>query len=241
MKPSEVKNKYSALKKLEKRANYLYKHNYEKYIYINYNKLLIDKIIFNGSCHLTSIFKNVLIEEDYSEFLFRFYKINEIIELLQKLCYFHLKIEVIFPNYFPLIEKKYLYNNVFEKQKVIDKQVELEKQKKNNPIVKNEQKNNNNQFFTSSIFNSSESIIRIIFGINKKQNLKKNLINNKEIRNNKNSQKSDINEENDSNDINCLIEEINKGEEKINNNNKINKNSIEFNSNNNNIKKPKLQ
>ena len=80
----------------------------------------------NGRCHLVAVFKNYLIEDDNSEYLRRFYKSRESGPRLKKLFLYHEETSVIFPNYTPLVESKYLYNNVIKKQRVIDEQQDLE-------------------------------------------------------------------------------------------------------------------
>ena len=114
------------LKKIELRANYLHKYFYKKYINTDYNSLLIEKIISNDKSHLVAIFKDYLIFDEYDEFLRRFYKKNEIKERINKLCYYHIQTSVIFPNYFPLVESKYIYNSVIQKQRIINEQEENE-------------------------------------------------------------------------------------------------------------------
>ena len=257
MKYSKFNNKCSILKMMEIRANYLFKYNYRKYSHVNYNSLLIENIMSNGRYRIVSIFKNYLIEDDYSEFLRRYYKYNEIRERLKKLCDYHLQTSVIFPNYFPLIESKYLYTSVVRKQRIIDEQQENEDKKnelQNINITKEKNEKKNDKLFTCSIYNeilnSSESVMRIIFGIenknkNKKNNLKNFFINNNnENKNNKNSKIFNNNEEKDKDSFELynIINEISKVEKNIISKNDINRDLDIINFNNKNIKnKPKLQ
>jgi hypothetical protein len=126
MKKENFNNRNLLLKKIEKRANYLLKHNYNKYIHSNINNLIIESIMCNGRCHIVSIFKNYLIEDDFSEYIHKFYKLEIAQDMLKDLFYYHLQTSFIFPNYCPLIESKYLYNNVVRKQRIIDEQQEIE-------------------------------------------------------------------------------------------------------------------
>ena len=240
----------SFLKKLEFRAKYLYKNNYKQYAYTDYNILLIDEIISNDKTHLVAIFKDYLIYDEFDEFLRRFYKSNEIKERINKLCYYHIQTSVIFPNYFPLVESKYIYNNVVQKQRIINEQEENEENK-----IKNKKKEKKiDKLFTSTIYDEildgSDSVMRIVFGIeNKKYNLKKyQKEKEKENENNSNKNNDDINKENsldtnkDSFEINDLIKEFDKAEKKLNLNNQKNKNLSEYTLNNKNKKlNPKIK
>ena len=249
MKINKKNNWNSLLKRIESRANYLSKYYYKKYIHADLNNIIIENIMSNGTCHIVSLFKNYLIEDDYSEYIHRFYNYKETIIRLKKLFYYHVKTSVIFPNYFPLTESKYLYNNVIKKQRIIDEQQDLDEKRKNEKI------NNNieikDKLFTSSIyndiFNSSESVMRIVFGLEKNDyNLKKN-INYKKNNNLEKYKLSDSNESNltnnkDYSELNTLIKELDIAEENLNNNNNKSKNLVEYNlKNNNNIKKSKLK
>ena len=173
----ENKSNYnSIIKKMQSRAAYLCKHHYKKYIDRSYNKLMIENLMANGRCHLVAVFKNYLIQDDISDYLRRFYTYEESIHRLKKLFKFHQETSVIFPNYTPLIESKYLYNNVIRKQRIIDAQQDLEgkgdksKSKKKN---KKENINTDENIFNSTIFGDilspSESVLRIMFGIEKKE------------------------------------------------------------------------
>ena len=159
----------SLLKKVERRANYLYKYQYRKYINMNYNNLIIENLMCNGRCHVVAVFKNYLIEDDNSEYLRRFYKYKESSPRLKKLFSYHEETSVIFPNYTPLVESKYLYNNVIRKQRVIDEQQNLEV--KRNYKKSNKCKdffNKEDKVFNSTVFgeilSQNESVLRIIFG-----------------------------------------------------------------------------
>ena len=163
------------LKKIESRANYLYKYNYKKSIHINYNSLITESLMCNCKSHLVSIFKNYLIEDDFSEYIHRFYNSKESPPRLKKLFLYYEETSVIFPNYTPLIESKYLYNNVIRKQRIINEQQNIENKKndfklskeKKSDNIKNDEKVFNSTFF-GEILNQNESVLRIVFGIEKK-------------------------------------------------------------------------
>ena len=242
----------SILKKIEIRANYLYKYNYKKYVHNDYNSLLIEKIMSNEKSHLVAIFKDHLIFDELDEFLRRFYKNNEIKERINKLCFYHIQTSVIFPNYFPLVESKYIYNNVVQKQRIINEQEEKEENKIK--IKNNKKEKKNDKLFTSTIYDEildgSGSIMRIVFGFeSKKYNLKKyQNENNNNSGKNKDKDKEGVNIENsldinkDSFEINALIKELDKAEEKLNLKNKKNNNlSKHILNNKNNIFKTKIK
>ena len=158
----------------------------EKYktVEIDYNTLLINNLLCNGKCHIVALFKEHLINDDYSEFLKRYYNNNESSIRIKKISKYYYETSVIFPNYTPLSEAKYIYKNIMKKQKVIDQQQELEEKQEIRKKKKYHNNLNINNIFDSSayydILNQSESVLRIIFGINK---LKKNKEKNKSYEN----------------------------------------------------------
>ena len=218
-------NLKSLLKKIEFRASYLYKYYYKKYIHYHYNNLIVENLMCNGRCHLVAVFKNYLIEDDNSEYLKRYYRYKESAPRLKKLFLYHDETSVIFPNYTPLIESKYLYNNVIKKQRVIDEQQDLENIRNDQKLNKRKKENINKEdkVFNSTVFGdiltTSESVLRIIFGIennnknknNNKDNLNENQEKNKNIDNNDN-----INSDSDYEEIKQLIKKVETIEENIN-------------------------
>ena len=194
------------LKKVEKRANQLMLSDFNKYFYKKYEIQIIENVMCNDSCHFVAVFKDYLIADDHSEYLRRIYKRKESVQRLIKLFSYYQETSVIFPNYTPLIESKYLYNNVIRKQRVIDEQQNLEeykkylvnkekkKNKQNSPLkaIENIFEQDSNEEEASKVFNSrayyeilntSESVPRIVFGIeddNKVKNNSKNNEKNKE-------------------------------------------------------------
>jgi len=163
----------SSLMNIEKRSIYLRKMNYKK-IEEKYNKLVVNSLMSNGKCHIVALFKDYLIEDDHSEYLRRFYTKIESNPRLKKLFDYYEETSVIFPNYTPLIEAKYIYKNIMKKQKVIDEQQDLEDKQNYEKThkIKNEILRKKDYVFNTIVYdeilNQSESILRIIFGINKK-------------------------------------------------------------------------
>ena len=171
----------------EKRAHQLMIENY-KLIEINYNILITNNLLCNGKCHLVALFKEYLIDDDNSEFLRRYYTTNESIIRIKKVAKYYFETSVIFPNYTPLSEAKYIYRNIMKKQKVIDQQQELEDEKEENKKWKFQRNDSNKKVFDTVVYNDilnqSESILRIIFGINRPKNKNKNENNNNKDNNN---------------------------------------------------------
>ena len=238
------------LENFEKLVNKLFLENYIDYFDQNYEIQLIENVMSNGSCHFVAVFKDFLILDDFSEYLHRYYKEKESISRLNKLYDYYHETSVIFPNYCPLKESKYLYDNVIKKQNVIDEQQDLEdykkfkkkdekkKDKKPSTIQKIEKifKNNGDEEETrvfdskvyDEIFNTSESLQRIIFGIDKKSknNDKKSI--------DVNYENNNIND-NEQTDDNDSIRELLFNIEKFNNIKEKNKKIISFNKNKNNL------
>ena len=177
----------SILSIIGKRTHQLMIENY-KAIEINYNILVINNLLCNGKCHIVALFKEHLIDDDNSEFLKRYYTERESSIRIKKVARYYFETSVIFPNYTPLNEAKYIYKNIMRKQKVIDQQQELEEL--NDDKKKKNRKNTNKIVFDTLVYddilNQSESILRIIFGINKgkknnnENNKSENIIDNSE-------------------------------------------------------------
>ena len=176
----------SILSLIEKRRYKLMFENY-KTVEINYNTLVINNLLCNGKNHIVAIFKEHLIDDDNSEFLRRFYTERESSIRIKKVAKYYFETSVIFPNYTPLNEAKYIYKNIMKKQKVIDKQQELEEEIEENKKRKIKKISNKNVFDTlayEDILNQSESIMRILFGINKQKKKNNNTLKNNNNDNN---------------------------------------------------------
>ena len=240
----------SLLKKVERRANYLYKYHYRKYIHTHYNNLIIENLMCNGRCHVVAVFKNYLIEDDNSEYLRRFYKYRESAPRLKKLFSYHNETSVIFPNYTPLEESQYLYNNVIRKQRIIDEQQNLE-------VKKNDKKskkckdffNKEDKVFNSTVFgdilSQSESVLRIMFGIEKKEKEKdkeKDVPNelNIDVNDDYNKRNSDF-DDSEYVEVKQLISKVENAEEKLNNENNNSLGGYKLNGGNNKPMKYKLK
>ena len=158
----------------------------------NYNLLLINNILSNSKCHIVALFKEYLLYDEHGEFLKRYYKYYEITSRLIKTFHYYSKTYILYPNYSPLFESKYLYRNIIKKQMIINKMIREKKRnikKGKEKEIKDENKNEDN-FFSNTIYNDilneSKSFTSLLFGEegkNKKNEQKSNdkIENEKEI------------------------------------------------------------
>jgi len=159
---------------------------YKKYtnnISNKFNLIIINSILSNRKIHIVSKFKDFLLYDEISEFLKRFYRGDESSTRLKKISKYFKETSVLYPNYSPLFESKYIYSNIIKKQMVIIKQENYKKKNKNCNIKKHYQDKNENIkneiiFFTSTIYNDilneSESFMSLLFGIDNKKKTKDN-------------------------------------------------------------------
>jgi hypothetical protein len=121
----------------------------------------------NQKSHIVTLFKDFLILSDNIEFIRKYYKIAEIKKRLKKLIDYYEETSFIFPNYTPLKESKYIYNNIIKKQKIIDDQQDYE-DNKNIKVIYNKNYNQNN-FLNSKLFDNdfykNNSVIKLFFGV----------------------------------------------------------------------------
>ncbi len=139
---NKINNQIPSLKQIEKKINLKFKNFYSLDNNF-YNIKIINEIIFNESTHIVSLFKEILINDDNSEFFQNFYTLENSKKILPKIYEYYIACSVIFPNYVILPESKYIYKNIQRKQRVIDNQQELEEK------IEREKKNfyNNNKYF----------------------------------------------------------------------------------------------
>ena len=112
------------IKKIFKKFNKKYNTMPKKY-----NLIIIDNIIFNDKSHIVSVFKDLLINHDFNDFLKRFYTREESDIRLPKYFEYYNLYSKIFPNYTSIPEGKYFYINIQKKQRMIDLQEDMEKEK----------------------------------------------------------------------------------------------------------------
>ena len=158
----EISPMITLKKYIYNKFNKFYSNNYN-----NYNIKIITEIILNSPSNIVAIFKDYLIEGDYSEFLQRQYSINECNKCLPKIFDYYYSSSVIFPNYVVLPESKYFYKNIQRKQRIIDNQQNIINKKNN-------QNKGNIQFFTIQVLDSildqtDTSGIKDFFGVKNNQ------------------------------------------------------------------------
>lgn len=169
VKTASRKHEDDPLTKIKKRAKIHLIKSYEK-VSLSYNDLIVNALLSNGKCHLVALFKDFLIQDDVSEFLKRQYKNYESKIRLKKLINFYNSTSLIYPNYTPVVEAKFIYKNVMHKQKIIDQQQENEDmQKYLKKHQKKVQKEKDNVFNTQAyeeIINESNSFLINMLGLN---------------------------------------------------------------------------
>ena len=156
-------------------------NKYSKNVKKEYNLLIMNNILSKGKCHIVALYKEFLLYYDYIEFLKRFYKITESRSRLINISYYFKETTIIFPNYSPLIESKYLIYNFRKKQilknKILNNKRKLKKSKKKDKdkykeTYQDNNKENDNNFFSNTIYNDildeSESFLNLLFGVEKK-------------------------------------------------------------------------
>lgn len=209
------------LKELEKSIN---KQFHKKYhIEPNdYNIIKIEQIIYNETSHIVSIFKDRMILDDFFEFLSKFYPKLESPSLLTKCLSYYATNSIFFPNYSALPEFKLIYKNINDKQRILD-ECEIEKYKNKIEVIKIEDKESKNKIFDNNVYDSI---------------MKGSSFSNFDIK--KDNEKLDS-----INDINNLLIEIGKNDDKDNNEfnleiKNFNQNKIIENENKIKIKKEKF-
>ena len=178
------------LKSFQSLDKYVYKEFHKKYFLSNlfYDSCVINNIVYNEKTLVVAKFKDYLIMDDISEFLKRYYTMEESLFRLPKFYLYYITYNKIYPNYTSLPESKYIYKNIHRKQKMIDLQQEtqsLEELKKETTDnekdneTKNHQRKKNklNKVFDSEVYDSiirqSQDLYSLLFGI-EKNNEKKN-------------------------------------------------------------------
>ena len=137
-----------------------------------YNSTIVDNIIFNEKSHIVSIFKDLLINYDFNDFLKRYYTKDESAVRLPKYFEYYNLYSKIFPNYTSIPEGKYFYINIQKKQRMIDLQENLENEKsKEKKLKKVKKKEKDVNVFNTSVINSilnrtNKEEMEMLFDIN---------------------------------------------------------------------------
>ena len=216
-----IKSKY--IKSL--RNNHLYykssiqkitasKKSIEKYIYNKllknysetqnfYNIKVINEIITNQRSRIVAEFKDYLIRDDYSEFIWKYYTLKESIDRLIIIFNYYKQTSVVFPNYILLSENKYLYKNIQKKQKLINI---LEEKEEQNFLNCKKEGYDTDDFFdiSSKVFNSK--ILDSILNESNTSQIKKSLFG-------VSTENSNYTDNDGDNKLNVLLNNIDKIEE----------------------------
>jgi len=225
----------------------------------HYNSFVANNIIFNDRSHIVSRFKEYLILDDKGEFLKRYYRKKESVARLQKYFKFYFLYSKVFPNYTSIDENKFIYNNIHQKQIMLDLQEEFENEKNlRNIEIEIEEGNikDNKDVFSTEIIHSllnttNKEVAEILFNIDKDDLAEEETkfkigVNNilDKISNYQNKRKNSFNKKEffiHLNSINIRNNKNNRNKQmslktiktNINNNNKENKENISKNINNN--------
>ena len=159
------------MKLIELYVNSAFKYKYNKAF--QYNMIIINRLIYNINSFVVNSFKENLILFDENEFFFRFYEIKNSKQLLKKILDYYELNNVIYPNYISLYEGNYIFNNIEQKQKIIDRQEKIIKNKKDK-LIKSEDNNEENILDSNvveSILNQTNtSETKRFFGLNNDSN-----------------------------------------------------------------------
>ena len=131
--------------------NILYKQYEEKALNILSSNIISD-IIFNSNSRIRSIYKECLIFECSTEFLYRYYYFKESSKILKMYSDFSVNSFHLGPNYFCLVEKKYLFRNIEKKLKIT-----YDKNKRDINEIKNSDFNNEENIFSSTFLKQIEA------------------------------------------------------------------------------------
>ena len=123
--------------------------------------MICNNLVENNPSHLLSLFKDMQLYEISTEYLRRFYESDESNIRLRNICDFYESYSKIFPNYYALPEKDFIFKNIKKKKKIID-----EKNKKIEKEISNGYKGINDVFFDKKV----EKEMKKIDDINVKEN-----------------------------------------------------------------------
>jgi len=238
---SNSKKKY--IKSIEKIIHKNFIHKYQ-FMPKHYDLYIANNIIYNDRTHIVSRFKEYLVIDDGGEFLKRYYRTDESIPRLLKFFKFYFLYSKVFPNYTSIYENKFIYSNIHQKQKMIDLQERMEKEKRHKIIeieIGDGNSSDNKDVFASEIIDSllnttNKEVAEILFNINRdnlteEENKFKEGVNNivDKISNYQNNRKNSLNKKDFYIHLNSINSKINKN----NRNNQMTLKTIKTNINNN--------
>ena len=137
---------------LEYQIKRKFEKHYSKLFFKNFYIQIIDNILFYRKSHLSVLYEEDYIYKQDKEFLKKYYLFPETKIKLNKVLSLYEEFSQIYPNYLLLYEKKYLYDNIRRKQKVLD-QIEYNKIK-NNPNKNNFKNDSYSRILKSDTMNS---------------------------------------------------------------------------------------
>ena len=159
-----IPKKTSSLRSVISHIHSLFNYKYTKLI--QYNTTIINRLIYNINSKVVTEFKENLIWSDFTEFFYYFYERNKSEQLLKKLLNYYDVNNIIYPNYISLYEGNYIFNNIEQKQKIIDRQEKMEKNGEKNQKAKDKEENILNSNVVESILNQTNtSENKRIFGL----------------------------------------------------------------------------
>ena len=185
----------------------IYNKFYKTYSDTNncYNIKIINEIITNQRSHIVAEFKDFLIKDDNSEFIWKFYSLKDSRNLLTSIINYYEQTSLFFPNYILLSENKYLYKNIQRKQKLIN----ILEEKDEAGIIKHKKMGyDTDDFFDTSnkVFNSN--ILDSILNESNTSQIKKSLFG-------VSTENSNVTDNDGDNKLNIVVNNINKIEEKL--------------------------
>ena len=117
-----------------------------------YNIIKIENLLYCDKTHLVSEFKDLMILNEIFEFLSKLYPLTQSASLLKKMINYYEKNCFLFPNYARLQESKYLYNNIHNKQRILNEQA-TKIENISDEAEKNKE-NEDKKIFDNSVYNS---------------------------------------------------------------------------------------
>ena len=202
----KMRNEKLNIKLIESHINSLFRYKYTKLR--PYNTIIINKLIYNSNSSIVTSFKENLILCDDNEYFFQFYGKKKGMQLLKKFLNYYEINNIIYPNYTALYEGNYLFSNIEQKQKIIDR---IEKKEKNK---KEKNKKENNKDDKEENILSSNVVESILNQTNTSEN--KRIFGLKDDINNNSNNNLIEEEDDDYEQINSLIKNIDKLEKNEN-------------------------
>ena len=159
-----IKKKVSNISKIESHIKFLFNYKYTKTL--EYDNIIINRLIYDIDSKITTNFKENLLLYDNNEFIYKFYEKNKCKQSLKKLINYYDLNNIIYPNYIPLYEGNYIFNNIGQKQKIIDRLERYKNKEINEKNNVDEEENILNSNVVESILNQTNtSETKRIFGI----------------------------------------------------------------------------